>query len=186
MSGRCVPACVMAGLALAGCGAARDDQRDVATSHEDSLQRTGITLAEARSFDEFPLFFAGERVLGHPLVAILNRDDTARYVSFVYGDCEPAGLEGGCAPPVEIQVWPGSVRNLGSYDPSVAGMPTPERTTVRGVPAAFFDGRTRLELFAGPATAVIFSDSRRLLELARALRCVTDPAPGVGVGTLEC
>ena len=34
----------------------------------------------------FPLYSAGERVDGLPLVAVLRREDAAHFVSFVYGD----------------------------------------------------------------------------------------------------
>jgi hypothetical protein len=161
-------------LALAGCAvfAAACGSAQNAGSRA-SLPRGNFTLAEARAFDDFPLYWAGERVDGLPLVAVLRRADTAKYVSFVYGDCTPAVPDQGCAPPAEVQVWPGSGRSLESYDSSVPGTPVPESATVRGRPAAFFDDGTRLEIYAGPATVVVFSQPRaRVLEIARALRCL--------------
>ena len=62
-------------------------------------------VPQALAFHEFPLYDAGDRVDGLPLVAVLGRDDTADFVSFVYGDCT-AGDDEGCAPPAEVQVWP--------------------------------------------------------------------------------
>jgi hypothetical protein len=136
-------------------------------------------MEQARRFDEFPLYSAGERVEGLPLLAVLRREDTASYVSFVYGDCV-AEDESGCAPPLEIQVWPACQRNLALYDSISAGGAVPERIAMRGVPAALFDDGTRLELQTGSSTVVIFAGSRaRLLRIAAALRAVDGSvAPG--------
>lgn len=164
-------------VALGACG----------VGQQAASPRGDLTIEQALEFDEFPLYYAGERVDDLPLVAILRRNDTANYVSFVYGDCTPAAYDQGCAPPAEIQVWPRESRDRDSYDPSVAGTPTPELTTVRGVPAAFLDHGTRLELYAGPSTIVIFADLRqRILEIAGALRCLKDTVTGAGAGTLDC
>ena len=127
-------------------------------------------LAQARAFDEFPLYDAGERFDGLPLTAVLRRDDTADFVSFVYGDCVASDAEG-CAPPLEIQVWPACKRNLALYDSPVTAMPVPERVTVRAVPAAFFEDGDRLELQTGRSTVVVFGGSRaRNLRVAATLR----------------
>ena len=139
--------------------------------------RADVTLEEARAFDEFPLFYAGEQVDGLPLTAIVRRDDTARYVSFVYGDCH-ATSDSGCAPPAEIQVWPADARNLESYATAAPGAPTPEATTIRGLPAAFFDDGSWLEIYAGPVTVVVFSHPpERILKIARSLRCLARSPP---------
>ena len=138
-------------MSLAACGSG--DGRQGAEPRGD------LTLDEARAFDEFPLVYAGERVDGLPLIAILRRDDTARYVSFVYGDCRSSGCDGGCAPPAEIQVWPAGARNLAAYGSATrgAGAPAPERTTIRGLPAAFFDDGTRLEIYRRASRSCVFS-----------------------------
>lgn len=152
-------------------------------------------LAQARIFSEFPLYDAGDRVDGLPLTAVLRRADTADFVSFVYGDCV-ARDDLGCAPPLEIQVWPACRRNLGLYEPSSPGTPLPERTTVRGVPAAYFEDCERLELQTGSSTIVVFAGSRaRLVRAAGALRPLGArptsgplPAPEAGAvaGGLRC
>jgi hypothetical protein len=126
-------AAILVAPVLAGCGA----------GHEASSLGGDLTLEQAQAFREFPLVYAGESVDGLSLTAILRRDDTASYVSFVYGDCDVASPDGGCAPPAEIQVWPRSRRSADSYDASVPGAPLPENATIRGSPAAFFDGGTR-------------------------------------------
>ena len=158
-------------------------------------QRDRFDMQDALGFAEFPLFDAGERVDGLPLTAILRRDDSADLVSFVYGDCA-AGEEAGCAPPVEVQVWPACRRNLHLYDSGRLGAPVPEGATVRGVPAAFFEDGLRLELQASRATIVVFGDSRaRVRRAAAALRsfgrppstaALPAPEPGAVEGTLSC
>jgi hypothetical protein len=158
---------VAATAVVSGCGAAGERVIEAAGN---------LTLEQARAFAEFPLVYAGERVDGLPLVAILRRDDTADYVSFVYGDCRPTSSEGGCAPPAEIQVWPALRRSLASYGTS-PGAVEPEMTRIRGSPAALFDAGTRLELYTAEVTVVVFARSReRASSIAAALRCLTDGA----------
>jgi hypothetical protein len=154
-----------------------------------------IEMEHALASADFPLFDAGERVDGLPLVALLRRRDTADYVSFVYGDCA-ASDDVGCVPPVEVQVWPACQRNLHLFDSPLPGTPVPERTTVRGVPAAFLEDGLRLELQASRSTIVVFADSGwRVLRVAAALRrsgepasggALPAPAPGALEGTLGC
>ena len=176
--------CIAAALVLTG--AAGDDPPA-------STER--LALEAARVSGDRPLYFAGERIEGVPLTAILSRSDTAEYVSFVYGDCTPDD-DAGCASPVEIQVWPACRRSLALYGPSPLG-PTFERTTLRGVPAAILDVGTRVELQTGRSTIVVFGDSRdRVLSVARALRAVDgstsvrealpSPVPHALEGTLAC
>jgi hypothetical protein len=144
-----------------------------------------LSLGEARSFDEFPLFYAGDEVDGLPLTAVLRRDDGADYVSFVYGDCTP-GSDAGCAPPAEVQVWRRADRNAGSYDLSAPGTPEVERSSIRGRPAAFI-GDGALEIYTDESTVVVFAGTRqRVLAIARALRCLRREGDGAGDGRLEC
>jgi hypothetical protein len=157
-------------LAHAGYGPAGETRsaRDVTAARE-----------ALRGFDQYPLYDAGARVDGLPLVAVLRRDDSARFVSFVYGDCL-AGDDAGCAPPAEVQVWPACRRNLALYDSSSGDGVVPERLVVRGVTAGLFDEGTRLELETRGATVVVFGDSpERVLRVANALRALDG---GVRVG----
>ena len=158
-----------------------------------ALAGTG-SAGGGRWLDDVPLYTAGEHVDDLPLVAVLRRDDTANFVSFVYGDCLASG-DAGCAPPAEIQVWPACQRSLGLYDE--AQLASAERITVRGVTAALFEDGTRLELETGRATVVVFADTRmRVLRIAAALRSVDGsvrpgrplPAPSRGVvgGAMGC
>jgi len=156
-------AAAVSALVAAGCGAARETP---------SLEGD-LTVAQARAFDDFPLYYAGESVDGLPLAAIVRRNDTASYVSFVYGDCEPAAYDQGCAPPAEIQVWPACRRTLELYGADSPGSPALEPTTIQGVPGALLDGGLQLELQAGRATVVVFGNSRaRVSRIGRALRVV--------------
>jgi hypothetical protein len=53
-----------------------------------------------------------------------------------------------------------------------------ESVVARGVPGAFFDRGTRLELQTGRSTVVLFADSRlRVLRIAAALRAVDGSVP---------
>lgn len=134
--------------------------------------RSSFSLEQALAFDEFELFSAGHSVDGVPLTAVLRRDDTANYVSFVYGDCESDG-DAGCAPPAEVQVWPACRRSLALYEGEAAGSPVPEPVHLRGVPGAFFDRGTRLELETGRSLVVVFAESRaQALQVAAALEAV--------------
>jgi hypothetical protein len=172
------PAALLAVVALVGCGGGAVDA---------STPLAGdLTLEQARAFEEFPLLYAGEQVDGLPLVAIVRRDDTADYVSFVYGDCRPPPQEGGCPPPAEVQVWPAARRSLASYAATL-GVSAPPVTRIRGSPAAFFDGGTRLELYTAQVTVVLCARSpERLGRIAAALRCVRrDRASGPADG-LDC
>jgi hypothetical protein len=157
--------------------------------------RDRFEMKDVLALAEFPLFDAGERVDGLPLTAVLRREGPSDFVTFVYGDCA-AGDDAGCAPPVEVQVWPACGRNLHLYESGRAGTPVPEHTTVRGVPAAFFEDGLRLELQTSRSTVVVFGDSRaRVRRVAAALRAVgkppsteplTPPTPGAVEGTLSC
>jgi hypothetical protein len=147
--------------------------------------RGNFSLEQARAFDEFPLYFAGDEVDGLPLTAVLRRDDGADYVSFVYGDCTPSS-DGGCAPPAEVQVWPGGRRNADSYG-NGPGAPQLEQTRIRGRPAAWVDGGAQLEIYAEGSTIVVFAHTReRALAVANALRCVRRREDGVVSSGLAC
>jgi hypothetical protein len=177
--------------------------------------RSNFSVEAAQAFRGFPVYNTGDRADGIPLRAVLRRNEAAalphlaaaepkgfkglgqtNYVSFVYGSCVP-GVNSGCAPPVEVQVWPACLRNLALYDPSVPGTPIPERTLVRGVPAAIFDDGLRLEIHTGRSLIVVFGDSAdRVKQVADDLRGVNvaspadaplpPPVPGAVDGRISC
>lgn len=173
------------------------------------VAHSDLTPAQARAFDNFTLYSAGESFEGLPLVGITRRLDPpaslsdvplpsrANFANFIYGDCK-AESDSGCAPPLQIQVWPACERTLSSYSLTPAGDPLPhDDTTVRGVPAAFFEEGGRLEVYTGEVTIVLFGQDRgQLLRAAAALRAENGgvgpdaklPAPAAGAleGKLEC
>lgn len=153
-------------------GAERTGQSDVPVHGNFSLEK-------ARAVQGLDLYFAGESIAGHPLTAVERRDDSAAYVSFLYGDCA-AGDHYGCALPVEIQVWPACARRLALYDPADPFSPRPEKTLVRGAPAGILDDGRQLEVETATSTVVIFGESRALVNrAAAALRGVNNAArPG--------
>jgi hypothetical protein len=136
--------------------------------------RGNSSLAAARRFTDFRLYFAGDSFEGLPLVAVERHP---AQVSFLYGSCsipvDGDGARGGCAPPLAVQVWPACDR-----DPSLYPFAPEERLRVRGVPAAFYEGHRRLELSTGELTVVLFGQERdQLMEAAAGLRGVNAPVP---------
>ena len=120
----------------------------------------------------FRLYSLGPHYEDLPLTTIIRRcdnpsaDGRANYVSYIYGDCDPGPLpgeeyaDGGCAPPLEIQVWPACERAFGDYDV----IPSPDRAERRGVPSAAL--ADRVELYSADSTVVIFGASPKEAEQA--------------------
>jgi hypothetical protein len=163
----------------------------------DGSPRSNFSIEQARAFTDFPLYYAGDSVGGTPLVAVLRRNDSANYVSFIYGTCD-AVSETGCAPPGEVQVWPACVRNPARYAMNSSPIaPQSQPTSVRGVPAARFEDGHRLEIQTGTSTVVVFGHTPEFVQtLAGALRGVSNgvttegslPSPAAGAleGKLAC
>jgi len=157
--------------------------------------KSTFSVARAKAFAKFPLYNAGDAVEALPLVAELRRvGGAANYVSFIYGDCTAVD-DYGCAPPVEIQIWPACVRNPSLY--TAPGAPVGDKATVRGVPAAFYEAGKRLEIQTGTSTVVIFGRTQAdVVAVANALRGVNvavrraahlpPPAAGALDGSLRC
>jgi hypothetical protein len=93
------------------------------------------------------------------------------YLSVLYGDCDAS--EGGCRLPLEVQNWPECAANPNSYKPnpgfsskSAATDLNPSEPLVLHnapwVPARTFEARTRIEIYAGETTVVVFATSARL------------------------
>jgi hypothetical protein len=111
----------------------------------------------------FRLYSLGRQFDGLPLATVIRRCDnadpmgSANYVSFIYGTCTPQPAPGekyvdsGCAPPLEIQVWPSCERTFGDYGGARAKM-LPQR---RGVPVADVDDW--VELYTADSTVVVFA-----------------------------
>lgn len=140
--------------------------------------RGNSSLAAARAFENFPLYFPGESFEGLPLTAVerqvgpRNSGEPVRQdqVGFLYGSCvlpvTPGGTTGGCAPPLAVQVWRACDR-----DPSLYPFLPDEVLRLRGVAAAFYEEHKRLELSTGRVTVVLFGQGReQLVRAAAALR----------------
>jgi hypothetical protein len=155
-------------------------------------ESANVVAPELRNFEDYPVYYLGESFEGLPLTAELP-GDTA--VSLVYGSCEPSE-DTGCAPPLEVQVWPACKRNPSTYE-LAPGIPMPrQEDTIRRVPAAFYEDGFRLELSTGSVTVVIFGEHEQIVRAAQALRGLNSsqapeedlppPAPGAIEGTLAC
>jgi hypothetical protein len=156
----------------------------------------------------FGLYSLGNEFDGYPLTAILRQCERpgldgdlgvglrGNSVSYIYGSClPPTDGEGGCAAPIEVQVWPACERAVTDYD---FGLP-PRLSSVRGVPALSVMGR--VELYSADSTVVVFASSEALAQRAAesvqahragaSPRDVTDtqatksPLPGPASGSLN-
>jgi len=187
-------------------GCADDDH-----SSSDQLRlKSNYNVEQARSFREFPLYYAGSEVAGLPLSSVNRTLVTAppgtpvakklraggrhHTIDFTYGSCSLASAEGGCSLPLSIQVWPACARYLALYEGPLS--PKPQRTRVRTAPAAHFEGGYRLEIQTGEATIVIFGRKDRMRQAVKALSGLNTnvrsgerlpaPAPGALDGSLDC
>jgi len=133
-----------------------------------------LTLADAQAFDAYRLFYAGPEVAGLPLEAVTQGKATNRHArqqgrraiswTFVYGDCTPPPTEGGCAPPLEVQIWSACVRSFSSIKFRKRHL-----YEFRGAKATGGGGRyeiSPMEIFTGRTTIVVFGDETPLIRTA--------------------
>lgn len=205
--------CVVAGGALGGGAIVRANDPPDPGPPAVVRQATSDACDEANAGvrDDF---WAGDIVDGLALSAIIEQceDPNPQEVAaglpataglhaktYVYGSCIPpaslpdADSEGGCAPPLEVQLFDACRRNASLYED--AG----DQTVLRGVPAARFTNGHRRELYTGRTTIVVWSASDAHADAAvKALRgrgAMADvtpgsslPAPAAGAreGRLRC
>ncbi|HEX4838611.1 MAG TPA: hypothetical protein VFV03_08830, partial [Solirubrobacteraceae bacterium] len=157
-------------MALSGCG----------TVHPPPLDSG--TLAEARTFPYFKLYWVGSSFAGHPLAAVdgLESYSTAIGDSVYYGDCvNGKGLLGGggsCLLPLQV-----TTVIYRRHSNSALG---PQRNTlIRGVPATIYDEGRSIELYSGRLAIDVFSDMLVHATLA-ADRLQPLNAPGSATGKL--
>ena len=159
-------------LFAAGCGTDRGRSNQSGSLVDNFDQKR----AEVERNKDFRLYYLGESFEGFALSSVLYDRDPWRTVSFMYGDCEPPAADGGCAPPLEVQVAPACAARRTSRAPV-------ERFTIRGVPASGFsthveerprtarDQDGMLELYTGWEVITIFGGGQdRMRRAARALR----------------
>ncbi len=133
-----------------------------------------MTLADAQAFDAYRLYYSGSEVAGLPLEAVTQGRATNRharqqggraiYWTFIYGDCTPPPTEGGCAPPLEVQIWSACVRSFSSIKFRKRHL-----YGFRGAKATGGGGRfeiSPMEIFTSRTTIVIFSNEKPLIKTA--------------------
>lgn len=132
----------------------------------------------ARQFDEYPLYWVGEEFEGLPLVHVDTRPESA-FATFIYGDCEPRGWDGGCPPPLQLQISP-----LCSHLEVVRLAPPARRRMIRGAPAGVGDHAPVLltEAVQVKAYAGAGVDAGIAERALAALRSVNTVAPVVAEG----
>jgi hypothetical protein len=93
----------------------------------------GPDVESARTFEGYPLYWVGERFEKWDLEYAEVRPDG--FSTFIYGTCEIEPFsDGGCAPPLAIQVQP-----LCAHLDAVAANPVWKRREVRGAPVGTID-----------------------------------------------
>ena len=102
-------------------------------------------------------------------------DGRSDSVNYVYGDCPTLTFEssgdGGCAPPIQVQVAPLCLKHAALYNSPEFGQQPYEPLTILGVPAASFQDGTTLEIYTGSTTITIFGiDAAQVRRAADALR----------------
>jgi hypothetical protein len=147
---------VGAALTLAVVGD-REEQQDVEVVGEGCLDGPRAEWLRPYSL--------GEAFEGLALETVLlgcNGRPGGDTISYIYGDCEPpAGVEGGCATPLEVQVWRACGRTYRDYSPANRS----PLSRQRGVPV--MEGDRRIEVYAD-STVVIFAETQGLAERALA------------------
>jgi len=157
---------LLCGSILSGCVG------DTSTSRS----RQKPNLREAQKFDAYPIYYAGDEVAGLPFEGDGGGDWPAsqawRRWTFFYGDCEPhprgGPFEGtSCSPPLEIQNWSACDRGAGGLHRKL------HLFDFHGAKATGGTGGSRLEIFTGRTTVVIFARGQNIARAAaRRLRDV--------------
>jgi hypothetical protein len=133
-----------------------------------------VDLTQARAFDEYPLYWVGERFEDWELRHFNVRPE---FATFIYGDCEVMGDDGGCPPPLQIQISP-LCRHLGV----VAQAPIWRRRSIRGAPVGTIDSAP--VLFTTGAQVKVYrgqgSDPGLAVRAIQALRSINDVPPVIG------
>jgi hypothetical protein len=131
---------------LAACGADGDGSYttkvEVASGGCDPKQR-------ARGLRPYSV---GSEFAGMPLTAVLEecRRERRTKVTYIYGECELPPGEGGCAPPLAIQVWQPCARRYDQYAPGAR----PALSRRRGVAVGLSDGQ--MDVYTD-STVVVFT-----------------------------
>lgn len=126
-------------------------------------------VADAKSFQEFPILWLGEEFKGYKLTSIARTNVFTpangpfqaihdNRISLVYGDCKKDDNDWGCTPPLSIIIWaPGSIPELGDIPEEVKG----ESGPVRGLRSAIVSESTVLWADDGVAIQIHSNDDIR-------------------------
>jgi hypothetical protein len=132
-----------------------------------------------------PAYWLGERFGDLPLTGVSVAPVGGGAV-LSYGTCDPPEDEGGCAPPVQLQIFRLCERHIDLTRQGPGRGPLPHRDlTLRGVPAAYVlaDGRT--ELYTRRVTVVVDrsgSSAPPAADVVAGLRALNAAAGNVGPG----
>lgn len=118
-------------------------------------------IQEARDFKEFPLYWLGESFESLPLTKIVwftpeRGFPTQDVVDFAYGTCTPPP-EGGCSPPLVIQVEPVCWR----LPETISGVKLDDVFDFRGAKAVWLDGHLRI--WTGDSEIAVFAQSQDVM-----------------------
>jgi hypothetical protein len=139
------------------------------------------SLAEARVFPYYKVYWAGPSFQGSALAAV---DGLRGYLptvgdSVYYGDCvHHKGIFGGgsCLLPLQVTTVIYSLHSNATLGPQ-------RNTVIRGVPAVVYDEGRSIELYTGRVAVDIFSDNySRALSAAQLISPIN--APGSATGDL--
>jgi hypothetical protein len=174
-----IPA-IATGIVLAAAAAGPGQSGDAR-----SAKRWKPCPPEGSKAVNFSAYYLGDAFQRHALTKTLRvcnkphpwEPVRGNYISYIYGDCVP-GSDSGCAPPVEIQSAPACERR-----PSRRVRRRARRHEIRGAPAVQFPGESRLELFTGDATVMIFGHTpEEVRKGAAALRSIPGSRVSVPAG----
>jgi hypothetical protein len=159
------------------------------------------SLEEVKKFEGYPVYYAGEEVLGRPITEEIGGQEQVkpreRVWFFIYGNCEsPPEGEGGCAP-FQIHNYSACSRWANRFDQVPIGLN--RRAALRpfrGAKARYQRAEHSIEIFTGRTTITIGggSDPKMLKTALRQLREVHQakpsrlppPAPRSLSGKLPC
>jgi hypothetical protein len=157
-----------------------------------SVDREPPDIDSAATFQRFPIYWLGEEFEGLELTHV-EAEDWSTAATLTYGTCKPSGYDGGCAPPVQVQVFP-----LCYHLDSVWLPPNERELMIRGAPVGRQDGapvlltrRVQVKVYRGVGTDDDPGVSLRALKALRSLNSVSpvisasDPIPPPAQGVLE-
>jgi hypothetical protein len=140
---------------------------------EGEVEVVGERCLDADEGQPLKPYSVGREFGGLPLETVLPQcDGRARgdTITYVYGDCGLPKGEGGCATPLQIQIWRACARAYRDYEPANR----PALSKRRGVPVA--DSGRQIEVYTD-STVVIFANDT---DLARRAVSALTPAPRGG------